>query len=1260
MTWHCSRVALLGLLLAVPFQTVRAQKDQPSQQQADRIRQQNQYLTGLNHAQVMRKQRKFDAAVDDAKRAVAIAEELYGPGRFETAKVWTFLEEIAKDCENEEQFQTAVSAYETVIKSKSKAFGESSNQVVSARASLALCKQVAKLDTRQRQRLKEAATQFQTVTRLTRQRQDKEALALASTVLATRQELLGDDNLLTAQSLHQVATCCRFASQLDKSEDFYRRALAIEKRLLGEEHLDYLASLHGLASVYSLQRKFDEAIPVFEQVLAAQATRDRPREHAVCLRGVARVYLEKHNHAMAEKYARHAVEIHARISPKGSPEWLAASLILGEILDAKGNPRQAVEFLEKTHQLCKANGGEASLDYPELLNRLALYCKRVAEYQKADATYNEALILEKKRNGETASYAILLANRAKVYIATSDHRQAEANLNQAASIFKKLGRERDPFYAYILENLGFVYEYGGKYAEAEPLLKEALAIYQARLGDDHLDCSKALLALGQFYLAIGDNARAEPFFAQALEIREKKMGKHHLLVAMILQEFAPLYERTNRFATAEKMLVRAEGIYKEALGQLHPSLVNCLTKRALLYHKIRDHERARELYRAAMELARKRGGDDRQYTFIRHNLGILYLEQGNYTEADALMSRQEKSSSRKNDSVGRTNLAWLYQATGRHRKAVETQVEGLALEQDSLRSIFSFTAESSMYASLGSISSLERLLSIAAAEESPDRETATAVMNWTLRRKGIVLDTLCRFRAAQRAQIDDPKLAELVTRWRFLRQRMADTALNPEGMDSTEIGKRMSDWKEEAEQLEAELNRTVSARITEPPNIDVDAVRQRLPKDSALIEIVSARVFDFKAKGKEHFWKPPHYYALVLPSEKTGIISFVDLGAAEPIDSAIRKLREQIQRVPRELRVSSEKELEADYRKASAELYRTVFARVEKHLGSRTLLFIAPDGELNRVPFEALVDDRGKYLVERYRMVYLASGRDLLRPTSEPAKGTVVFAGPDYGLKSKDRADQAEKLGLKRVPETLAARSRAGLELRGLRWKPLRGAAAEARDVSDALGEGPYAPVRAYRGAEALEEVFKAMKAPRILHIATHGFFLPDEKKKDEEDAPEFGSAGGMARLRRFSNPLLRSGIVLAGANALGEERATGEDGWVTAEEIALLDLRGTELVVLSACESGLGDVKVGEGVFGLRRAFFYAGAGSLLNSLFEVPDDQTREMMRSFYGAIKSGKSKLDALHEAQLTLIQTRRKNHEAAHPFFWASFVLVGDEK
>ncbi|NND72182.1 MAG: CHAT domain-containing protein, partial [Rhodothermales bacterium] len=235
--------------------------------------------------------------------------------------------------------------------------------------------------------------------------------------------------------------------------------------------------------------------------------------------------------------------------------------------------------------------------------------------------------------------------------------------------------------------------------------------------------------------------------------------------------------------------------------------------------------------------------------------------------------------------------------------------------------------------------------------------------------------------------------------------------------------------------------------------------------------------------------------------------------------------------------------------------------------------------------------------------------------------------------------------------------------VRGMQWDPLAGAAAEAEDVQESLGDTEYGPVVTYSDSLALEETFKDVRRPRILHVATHGYFL---KEVDEDAATateaiggaSFGAARGLGMLRTADNPLLRSGVILAGANNIGIEEVEGvDDGWVTAEEISLMDLRGTELVVLSACESGLGDIKSGQSVQGLRQAFQLAGAQSILSTLYKVPDTETRQIVKSFYGHLRDGLSTTEALNKAQREMIRQRREEHGGAHPFFWASFIAVG---
>jgi CHAT domain-containing protein len=311
-----------------------------------------------------------------------------------------------------------------------------------------------------------------------------------------------------------------------------------------------------------------------------------------------------------------------------------------------------------------------------------------------------------------------------------------------------------------------------------------------------------------------------------------------------------------------------------------------------------------------------------------------------------------------------------------------------------------------------------------------------------------------------------------------------------------------------------------------------------------------------------------------------------------------------------------------------------VTAEIRPLLGGARHLLVSPDGALNLLPFDLLVDEEGRYLVERYQITYLTSGRDLLR-LGEPfgsQSGPVIIADPDY--------DEGG------APATSEGGTRSA-SLGETTWRRLPGTAEEAAAITRLLGD-----VTTLVGADATEEALKALHGPRILHLATHGFFLADQIAPHGErgvvrvdrDAPESG-------LTKLEDPLLRSGLVLSGANL---RKSQSEDGIVTASEVSGLDLWGTKLVVLSACESGVGEVKNGRGVYGLRRTLVLAGAESLVMSLWQVADQATRDLMVRYYTYLRDGHGRTDALRRARLDLLAGKRWRH----PYYWAAFVPSGD--
>jgi CHAT domain-containing protein len=318
-------------------------------------------------------------------------------------------------------------------------------------------------------------------------------------------------------------------------------------------------------------------------------------------------------------------------------------------------------------------------------------------------------------------------------------------------------------------------------------------------------------------------------------------------------------------------------------------------------------------------------------------------------------------------------------------------------------------------------------------------------------------------------------------------------------------------------------------------------------------------------------------------------------------------------------------------------------------LGDAAQLLISPDGQLNLIPFEALVDEQNSYLTERFACTYLTSGRDLLRlqvpRTSRNAP--VVIANPMFGEPQMAAANGGRppraSVNRKRRSSNIRQSLTTGSDMANVYFAPLDGTAQEARAIKSLFAEA-----NVLTGAQATETSLKRVAAPRLLHIATHGFFLTDAQTSYNTSVE---GARGLSANVKIENPLLRSGLALAGANL---HNGADDDGILTALEASGLNLWGTKLVTLSACDTGLGEVKNGDGVYGLRRAFMLAGTETLVMSLWPVSDYVTRELMTAYYNGLKQGEGRGAALRQVQLGML--KRKDRQ--HPFYWASFIQAGE--
>lgn len=1035
--------------------------------------------------------------------------------------------------------------------------------------------------------------------------------------------VFGPEHPNTGAILQTLGKVCYEANEIKKSIDAYTRCLQIREKDRALDPNRLLDTLVNLGESHRKAGNYKEAEALLLRAIATsdeKLGKDHP-ELSTTLNNLAVIYFDLGKLKEAEPLILRGLKIREAKLGKDHPDLATGYLNLAAVHQQLGKLNDAREKGLYALQLLEARFGKDHIALATPLNNVGQLFDVLGRYSEAETYLLRSLQLRERHLPRNHPDLISsLSNLGNLYIVMQRFAESEAYFNRALAIAVAEDKQGLAT-ANVLGNVALFYHMLGRMKEAEDAYRRALAIREARLGKDHLDLSTLLTNLGGFLITQSRYEDAEPLLRRGVEIAEKKFGRNHRTVGAALSNLGSLSAALAKWEEAERLFARSVAITENALDPHHPDLSNMLL-----------------------------------------NLGRARMNLGRLDDADAIYARiqtlRRVDTERLHDAAVFQMQANLRLLQGRPREALDLLNKSMAATQSAIDSILTFSSQEAMHAFvMHSNSSLAVVVSM--ARDGAIEDGATVALDWTLRRKGIVFDAMKRFRQFQDALPPGDPLLSRLEAYRGLKQKLADAALqSPMGKEADSLQAQMSEWQKELQGLEADLNKTLARKLSSSARdtIGVEAVRKKLAPYAALIEFLRCPLM----RGKE---ETPHYVAFVLKS--SGSPQLIDLGPAAPIDKAVAAVRQEFTDFQDKLRDCDsddeihdlEKAQEKVYRKTSAALHALLFAPLRKALGEANLIYLAPEGDLNRVPFEALVDEEGKYLVERFQFAYLSSGRDLLREEATPAMGTLVFANPDFRLEAGKREEIAEKvLGGKKSGEFVA--SRGPSELRSVGWKALPGAAAEARDIQKAIDKGNFAPVKVYQGPEALEDIFKRLPAPRVLHLATHGFFVdhdPDASWKE-------GSGAGWARgkLKQMDNPLLRSGIVLAGANTVGMKgRTTIDDGWVTAEEIALLDLRGTELVVLSACQTGLGDTKAGEGVSGLRWAFLYAGAQSLVTSLFEVPDNETRELMKHFYARLPTD-GKLAALQHARQTLIQQRRASHGAAHPFFWASFVLVGSPK
>lgn len=851
--------------------------------------------------------------------------------------------------------------------------------------------------------------------------------------------------------------------------------------------------------------------------------------------------------------------------------------------------------------------------------------------------YKPALEVAEQHQGPDREWAgKCLYHVGEYYSGARNFRMAEYMLRRAANVFGKDPALYPKGYAASLQELGHVYDELGDLSRAEPLYEQALGISEQAFGADSIQVAHLLNQLGMVYQAKADYQLSALMLERALVMGRKVYAPDDPHIATLLSNIASAYESLGDLPKAEALLKEAIAAVDKPTGNPQKAaesvqLATFLNNLGELYQAQRD-SRATPLLERALAMREKLHGPDHSDVAVTlNNLALVDWQENNLKQAEVRLLRavaiNQKAVDQGHESVSTpiVNLAWLWIARGEKKRAVDILTEAQNNNEHHLPLMLATGSEAQKRLYMESIAEGTSGIVSLHLKSAPEYPQAARLALTTLfRRKGRVLDVMSGQVGLLMNQ-QDPASKELLKNWVATKALLSDLEVENAGGDDAQRKARIESLRTQVEALEKKLSERATALGVDLSSVSIEAVQAAIPANAVLVEMVKYRPVTVTSMGTR--WDAPQYAAYVL--KHTGAPSGIDLGDAAKIEQDVDLLRTALR---------SPNDALATYDALARKVDETVMRPIRKVLGNNRQILISPDGAFNFVPFAALKDEQNHYLAENYTFTYLTSGRDLLRLRDRlPSKqGAVVIANPLFDLSAKQSPPPAQAV------QSSVVRSASSSSFR-----PLEGTAEEADDLSKILPNS-----RVLTGAQATESALKEVKAPSILHIATHGFFHsePPRIAPAKSGAPKAGAAFGSGA-RLAENVLSRSGLALAGANQKNDGQ--GNDGIFTALEASGLDLHGTKLVVLSACETGGGEVQSGEGVYGLRRALVLAGAESQIISLWKVNDFATRDLMVDFYETLQKGVGRAEALKQVQLSLI----RNKEHSHPYFWAAFILSG---
>jgi tetratricopeptide (TPR) repeat protein len=1076
----------------------------------------------------------------------------------------------------------------------------------------------------------------------------KKAETLMKESIQIAKDFLGQKDPDYGVSLENLASLYKDMGQYEKAEPLIIEAMRIMKDTFGINHPSYSNCLRELGSLHQDMGKYAKAEVLFlmAKMIDEGSLGRRHLDFIQDINNLGTLYVLMGSYEKAEYLLTESLLSTKEILGQSNPGYIKSLNNLAQLYKETGKYYLAETLMKRAIEIEKDNHLQNNTLYGSMLNNLAEIYREIGKLDKVEPLLLEAIrITEVTLGNNQPEYGRCLNNLAEFHIVMGRYKQAETLLLETKRIFKEQLIGTHPYYGTALNNLGFLYNKMGEYEKAEPLMKEALQITKVALGKDHPSYSACLTNLATLYVDMGRFKQAEPLLIEAMKINKEALGSNHSSSILCLNNLAWLYQKTGRFEQAETLMKEALQVQRLVLGPNHPNLARYLNNLGQMYFAMGQYELAEKSMLEALQIDKGEFGNNHPcYGIDLNNLAWLYKVIGKFDKAENLMVqtnsifKEQLGTNNQNYSTSIHNLILLYHDLGRNKKVESLMTEDYDIIKYKIRQNIGFLSVKETEEFFKTfLYHLEVYQSLNFKLINGNNSLGILAFNIDLTSKGILLNSAIKVKT-RILKSEETSLINDFNNLLLLKKQIDKLYL----LDSKQQFEDPKDLEQRSNDLEKELSLKSQdyRKIKEDQSMDWNDIQKKLKPDETAIEITSFKYYE------KRWTDSTLYCALILRKDYTYpkmvyLFEERQLNPLLPSSSA------------NEERINTVYGLQSEDSKARA-MYELIWKPLEPYLQGVTTVDFAVSGQLNKVAFHALLDTGGNLLLNKYNLVQLSSTREVAMPKAEKLLETMaVFGGIDYST------DTASMLAMAREVNTdNLARSvyRSDSTNRSFNLQYLPGTMEEAQEVEKEC-EVNGMDVKLYSGKQATEEQFKLLgekKSPSIIHIATHGFYFPEEKQKDKEDRMRFMQPGQENQFVYSPDPLIRSGLALAGANHAwkGERIPEGvEDGILTAREVSQFNLLNTELVVLSACQTGLGDVKGSEGVYGLQRAFKMAGARYLMMSLWKVPDETTKEFMVDFYGHLNKGMTIRESYRNTQLEMSKKYSDD-----PFKWAAFILV----